>query len=136
MSTSHFQFALEVAHSVGRVSGSAPVGAIYVGRPSLWGNPFRLSEFSRLESVTQFALSLDLLGPVELEALIEPLRQHRLLCHCSPRLCHAHVLASLAAASPGSGLRYRLCAIIDELVPVLNDVRSPGIAAGDSAVAS
>lgn len=32
-----------------------PDGAVYVGRPTKWGNPFAVGDFGRLESLSWFA---------------------------------------------------------------------------------
>jgi hypothetical protein len=80
-----------------------PPEAIYVGRPSKWGNPFShvegtLAEFlvdSRREAVEKFREWVlgqpDLLLQVRTE-----LRGKDLVCWCSPKECHADVLLELA----------------------------------------
>ena len=71
-----------------------PAGAIYVGRPTKWGNPFVLP--TRAESVEAFAAYLaerpDLVARARQE-----LRGHDLVCWCPPdEPCHADVWLELA----------------------------------------
>lgn len=96
-----------------------PPGAIYVGRPTRWGNPFMVARFGHMKAINLHrawlhgriaALSLERLGfcPVEIDALfrmrarvlteIHALAGHSLTCWCpltSP--CHADLLLHLAA---------------------------------------
>ena len=91
-----------------------PAGAIYVGRPSVWGNPWTVQECgTAAEAVRRFRDDLmpclysdnalgDRLGlpypypPIE-DVIRERLAGHDLVCWCpldSP--CHADVLLALA----------------------------------------
>lgn len=72
---------------------------VYIGRGSLWGNPFRLGEregeFTREQAINLFRKRF------EEELLREPathlkalaLRGHRLGCYCKPLPCHGDVIA-------------------------------------------
>ena len=97
-----------------------PQGAVYVGRPTIWGNPFETGRFSPDVAVDAFAVHLvSYFGwvdrsvrrafhpwPVESTELrdwIAPLRGHDLACWCpledenGNRVpCHADVLLELA----------------------------------------
>jgi hypothetical protein len=77
--------------------GKAPTGAIYVGRGSAWGNPYRMrSEADRERVCDQFArYALDRLR-FEPEWL-DPLISRSLVCHCAPRRCHADWLIKAAS---------------------------------------
>lgn len=72
-----------------------PAGAVYVGRPSPWGNPFAMrAESERALVVRRFEdYARQRLGrePHWLDAL----RGKDLVCFCAPRACHADVLARL-----------------------------------------
>lgn len=84
-----------------------PEGAVYVGRPTKWGNPFRVGEFdeamgraitpgmaARLFRMvwTQTAWWSTVTGPAT-----EELRGKQLACWCPlDQPCHADVLAELA----------------------------------------
>lgn len=65
---------------------NAPAGAIYVGRGSPWGNPFRIGMMSREEVIRKF--ECEVLPTLDLM----PLRGKDLVCYCAPKACHADVL--------------------------------------------
>lgn len=66
---------------------SAPPDAVYVGRGSPWGNPYKVGEHgSREQCIRQF--ELDVLPHLDLS----PLRGKHLICYCAPKACHADVL--------------------------------------------
>lgn len=85
-----------------RKTDGIPAGAVYVGRPTRWGNHFThlpsvarrpgmvLCE-TREEAVERYAewLPGSALDPTEL-------RGRDLVCWCSPEPCHADVLLGLA----------------------------------------
>ena len=72
-----------------------PDGAVYVGRPSKWGNPFTIGvDGSREKVILKYEAYLRL-RPDLLEALPE-LRGKDLICWCAPQPCHADVLLRLA----------------------------------------
>lgn len=79
-----------------------PADAIYVGRPSKWGNPFKIGKDGKgvywgredvinfykhwLETNEQDGLMMDL----------HELKGRDLVCWCAPLPCHANVLLELA----------------------------------------
>ena len=93
-----------------------PAGAVYVGRPTRWGNPYSekgISEYGfqrgekslylvtrRRAAVALFArdcLDRAMHSPREFEEWIAPLRGKDLACWCRPgQECHADVLLALA----------------------------------------
>jgi hypothetical protein len=77
-----------------RRHGNAPDGAVYVGRPSPWGNPFEIGKHgTRAEVIAKYRewLPKSGLDPTEL-------RGRDLVCWCAPQPCHADVLLELANA--------------------------------------
>ena len=70
-----------------------PTGAIYVGRPSPWGNPF--SKGSKEKNITDFREYAEKRNEREPEWL-KPLRGKDLICWCKPSGCHGDVLIELA----------------------------------------
>ena len=73
--------------------------AIYVGRPTKWGNPYQCKNFTRSMAVGLFR---DLVKKWPKE-ILEPLRGHDLCCWCpltdkdgDPVDCHADVLLEFA----------------------------------------
>lgn len=76
---------------------------VSVGRPSRWGNPFRLSEFAsqadRAEAVANFRHLVESNGGRCGGSSIEQLRGAHLACWCKPdEPCHADVLLEIANA--------------------------------------
>lgn len=65
---------------------------VYIGRGSIWGNPFVIGkDGNRTEVIQKFEHYL--LAKPELLARIPELRGKRLACFCSPQACHGNVLA-------------------------------------------
>ena len=76
-----------------------PEDAVFVGRPTKWGNPYRLGKEadSREEVVAMYRAMLASLPPAELSALLTPLKGRNLACWCpEDGPCHADVLLELA----------------------------------------
>ena len=68
-----------------------PEGAVYVGRPSKWGNAFVIGkDGSRDEVIAKYSAWLND-QPQLLLALWE-LEGKDLVCWCAPQACHADVL--------------------------------------------
>ena len=70
--------------------------AIYVGRPTIWGNPFVIGrDGDRKEVIRKYEQYL-----AEKPALIarakRELKGHDLMCWCHPHPCHADVLLRIA----------------------------------------
>ena len=80
-----------------------PADAVYVGRPSKWGNPFShvegtLAQFltdSRQESILNYRDWIQS-QPILLEQAKKELRGKDLVCWCSPEDCHAEILLEIA----------------------------------------
>lgn len=91
-----------------RVSG-IPKGAVYVGRPTKWGNPFShkpetLAKYkvaTRDEAVESFERWL-LAQPELVAAARLELRGKDLVCWCAPARCHAEVLMRVANEGEGA----------------------------------
>ena len=81
-----------------------PSDAVYVGRPSKWGNPFKMNdpllpaglsrEGKRKAVIAEYRKWIQT-QPDLMKALSE-LRGKDLVCWCAPLLCHADVLLELA----------------------------------------
>lgn len=77
-----------------------PRGAVYVGRPTFWGNPFHLLlERDRHTILLAYRAWLTATpdGQQRLTHIHE-LRGKDLVCWCAPKPCHADVLLELANA--------------------------------------
>ena len=84
-----------------RTDKDIPPDAVYVGRPSKWGNPYRVGQkvnglhISRQEAVGFYQ------GWLEVQLLskkldLAELKGKDLVCWCAPLPCHADVLLKLA----------------------------------------
>lgn len=72
-----------------------PDGAVYIGRPSYWGNPFTIGvDGSRAQVIEKYRAQL-MASPNSLDRLHE-LRSKDLVCWCAPQACHGDVLLGLA----------------------------------------
>ena len=73
-----------------------PQDAVYVGRPSKWGNPFIIGTHgTRKAVIAKYADWLD--GMIYNGRLdLNELEGKDLVCYCAPRHCHADVLLELA----------------------------------------
>jgi len=71
---------------------------IYIGRPSIWGNPFAIGvDGSREDVVDKYEKYI--LSNEKLLARIGELKGKVLACWCKPQACHGDVLARLAEES-------------------------------------
>ena len=70
--------------------------AVYVGRPSKWGNPFRAGRDGTREEVIEMFEAIVHQTLVKDPTWLEPLRGKDLLCWCFPKACHADVLLRMA----------------------------------------
>lgn len=80
-----------------------PLDAIYVGRPSKWGNPYAIGrDGTREEVIARYRIWLETMiydfDILHRRLNIEELRGKDLVCWCSPLPCHADVLLELANA--------------------------------------
>lgn len=77
-----------------------PADAVYVGRPTKWGNPFRVSDgLSQTEVVERYRhwIAEDAAWQNELRGALSELRGKDLICWCRLRQpCHADVLIEMA----------------------------------------
>jgi hypothetical protein len=78
-----------------------PEGVVYVGRPTRWGNPFRVEELGREEAMRRFrelfdAKHRDKRAEYPVDEIGE-LRGKDLACWCRlDELCHADILLEMA----------------------------------------
>lgn len=71
--------------------GGAPSDAVYVGRGSPWGNPFRIGPDGNRDQVCD-RFEREVLPTLDLSAL----RGKSLVCFCAPLRCHADALLRAA----------------------------------------
>jgi hypothetical protein len=68
---------------------------VYIGRPSIWGNPFVIGKDGSREDVVRKYKAWILSKP-ELMKQLSSLKGKTLGCWCAPAACHGDVLAELA----------------------------------------
>lgn len=73
----------------------APLDAVYVGRPTKWGNPIRLDGITRAECLRRYKDWLRT-QPQLVEDMKRELRGRHLVCWCAPKMCHADVILKIA----------------------------------------
>jgi len=67
---------------------------VYIGRPSKWGNPYKIGrDGTRMEVIRKFKEWL--LGNKELMDDIMELDGKILGCHCKPHRCHGDVIVEI-----------------------------------------
>lgn len=73
-----------------------PKGAVYVGRPTKWGNPYVIGkDGTRQEVVDLYGIWLhEQIHTGQLD--LDELRGRDLVCWCAPEACHADLLVVLA----------------------------------------
>lgn len=71
---------------------------IYIGRPSIWGNPFVIGpDGTRTEVIQKYSEWLQ--TQPQLLQQIPAIKGKILGCWCAPRACHGDILATLANSS-------------------------------------
>lgn len=73
-----------------------PEGAVYVGRPTKWGNPFAIGRDGERATVVRKFERWLMTQPELVEQAKQELRGKNLACWCAPKACHAEVLARIA----------------------------------------
>lgn len=73
-----------------------PAGAIYIGRPSKWGNPFAIGKDGDRATVIAKYRAWLLSNPELVAAVKHDLAGKDLVCFCSPAACHGDVLLEVA----------------------------------------
>ena len=75
-----------------------PAGAVYIGRGSKWGNPFRIGpDGDRTAVIVKHERWLA--DQDHLLRALDELRGRDLVCFCAPLACHGDLLRRLANAS-------------------------------------
>ncbi len=77
-----------------------PPGAVYVGRPTKWGNPFRLFDEVHRPAVLEMYEEWLQTQPELRAAMKSELRGKDLVCWCTPKACHADVIFRIANEVP------------------------------------
>lgn len=76
--------------------GPIPPEAVYIGRPSKWGNPFEIGKDGTREEVIRLYREWLYSQPTLVAAVKRELKGKDLVCWCSPEACHGEVLMEVA----------------------------------------
>ena len=74
---------------------------VYIGRPSVWGNPFVIGRDGTRGEVIKKYRAWIMLQPHLIERARAELRGKVLGCFCAPLPCHGDVLATIASEEEG-----------------------------------
>lgn len=77
-----------------------PPGAVYIGRPSPWGNPFAIGRDGDRDAVMARYMAWLSETPELVDRARRELAGKDLVCWCAPAACHGHVLRDLALGRP------------------------------------
>jgi hypothetical protein len=73
-----------------------PPGAVYIGRPSRYANPFRIGIDGNREEVIRKFESYAIKRTEEEPGWLDPLHGKDLVCSCYPLPCHGDIVIRLA----------------------------------------
>lgn len=73
-----------------------PNGAVYIGRGSKWGNPFKIGRDGNRDEVIRKYIDWFLEDPTKIEAAKNELADRNLVCYCAPDRCHGDFLLKIA----------------------------------------
>lgn len=69
-----------------------PYGAVYIGRGSPYGNPYKIGTHGDRDEVCDL-FERNILPTLD----VEPLRGRDLVCFCAPARCHGHAIINKLA---------------------------------------
>lgn len=75
---------------------SVPKDAVYIGRPSKWGNPFVIGKDGSRDVVIQKYRDWISTQPHLVAQAKQELRGKDLVCFCAPAKCHGDILLAIA----------------------------------------
>jgi Domain of unknown function (DUF4326) len=79
-----------------RYHSTAPDSAVYIGRPSEWGNPFIIGVHGDHDTVVTLHRQWVLDQPAFIQRIKTELKGKHLVCFCKPKSCHGDILFDLA----------------------------------------
>lgn len=67
---------------------------VYIGRPSIFGNPYKVGKYSREEAISRFDayFTMRVLTDEDFRATVLDLKGKRLACFCKPLPCHGDII--------------------------------------------
>lgn len=79
-----------------RRNPNTPNTAVYVGRPTIWGNPFVIGKDGTRAEVIEKYRAYITSEPELVRLACTELKGADLVCWCAPEACHADVLLEIA----------------------------------------
>lgn len=76
--------------------GNTSEGSIYIGRPSVYGNPFEIGRDGTREEVIETYRDYVENNPELITLIQQNLRGKDLVCFCAPKACHGDILLEIA----------------------------------------
>jgi hypothetical protein len=73
-----------------------PTNAVYIGRPSKWGNPFEIGKDGTRNEVILLYQEWITAQPTKIAEAKRELAGKDLICFCSPKSCHGDILLEIA----------------------------------------
>jgi hypothetical protein len=70
---------------------------VYIGRPSMFGNPFYMQkESDREEVISKYKKYFEtrIQRDAQFRTSVEALRGKKIACYCSPKKCHGDIIAN------------------------------------------
>jgi hypothetical protein len=81
-----------------RHHNTAPDSAVYIGRGSEWGNPFKIGRDGDRDTVCDKYEEMVFQSPSFIQYIKESLKGRDLVCFCAPKRCHGDFLLRIANA--------------------------------------
>ena len=89
-------FGIHIPRVYNKYHNNAPKDAVYIGRPSKWGNEFVIgTDGDRAAVVAMYKARIEQ-DPAFLEEIRRELGGKDLVCFCTPAPCHGDVLLEIA----------------------------------------
>lgn len=82
-----------------KYANDIPHNAVYIGRPSIWGNPFVIGKDGDRDEVIAKYKQWISNQPQLINRAKQELRGKSLICYCSPKPCHGDILLDIANQS-------------------------------------
>ena len=79
-----------------KIDKGIPEDAVYIGRPSIWGNPWFMLDESKRNTVCD-RFERHVAENAEFRRMIQiQLKGKDLVCYCAPRRCHGDTILRIA----------------------------------------
>lgn len=87
-----------------RYKDTIPKDSVYIGRPTMWGNPFQMTGPDTRNTVVAEYEGWLMKQPDLVAMVKKRLRGMNLVCFCAPKACHGDVLLKIANEGDPNGI--------------------------------